>query len=311
MNSFSHTGSLHQGHDGHEGHEGPSFDRWSGDSRYPPNCEGGEPVATDALELRFALLAKAIENEIIPRLMLAHRADSNATPARPTVPEKEVSLKDIEDFSRLVMSSDDHLAQLCVEAMRARGVSVEAIYLNLLAPVAQHLGKLWDQDLCDFTEVTLGLGRLHRVLRELSPAFSPPADKPANCRRILLLPAPGEQHTFGLVMVAEFFRRAGWDVAGGPWEAGADPSVMVKHEWFDVVGFSLANERHLSELGHCIRAIRKSALNQQIGIMVGGPTFSAHPEFAEQVDADISSADGRTAPALAEKLAASQGRRAA
>ncbi len=303
MNSFTHTGPVHE-----EG-EGPSFDQWSGDGRYSTEREtAGSTAVASALDSRLALLAKAIENEIIPRLMLAHRAVSSASIAIPSSPEKEVSREDVEDFSRLVMSADDNLAQLCIEAMRGRGVSVEAIYLDLLAPVAKHLGELWDQDLCDFTEVTLGLGRLHRVLRELSPAFSQAVDRPANCRRILLLPAPGEQHTFGLVMVAEFFRRSGWDVAGGPWEAGADPAVMVKHEWFDVVGFSLANERHLTDLGDCIRDIRKSALNKQVGIIVGGPTFAAHPEYVEQVNADVSAADGSTAPALAEKLAASQSR---
>ncbi len=123
--------------------------------------------------------------------------------------------------------------------MRLKGIAVETIYLELLAPVARHLGSLWEQDLCDFTEVTIGLGRLHQVLRELSPGFSQSVGHAGNGRRILLLPSPGEQHTFGLVMVSEFFRHAGWDVAGGPWEAGADPVTMVKREWFDVVGFSL------------------------------------------------------------------------
>lgn len=301
MNSLTQTGSFQQGN--------PEclYENWSPDSRYSPESElDAGPAVTDELERRLSLLAKAIESEIIPRLMLAHRANSNASLAPPLAPGQQVSTKDVQDFTRLVLSEEDNLSHLCVEAMRSRGISIEAIYLDLLAPVARHLGELWDQDLCDFTEVTVGLGRLHRVLRELSPAFNQPSDRPANCRRILLLPAPGEQHTFGLVMVAEFFRRSGWDVAGGPFEAGADPLVMVKSEWFDVVGFSLANERNLSDLGDCIRGVRKAALNPHVGIMVGGPTFVANPEFVEQVDADASAAEGSTAPALAEKLAARQ-----
>ena len=38
---------------------------------------------------------------------------------------------------------------------------------------------------------------------------------PVDGRRILLTAVPGEQHSFGLYMVAEFFRRAGWDVVDG------------------------------------------------------------------------------------------------
>ncbi|MBP6851739.1 MAG: cobalamin B12-binding domain-containing protein, partial [Rhodoferax sp.] len=172
--------------------------------------------------------------------------------------------------------------------------------------VARHLGSLWEQDLCDFTEVTIGLGRLHQVLRELSPGFSQPLSHAGNGRRILLLPSPGEQHTFGLVMVSEFFRHAGWDVAGGPWEAGADPVIMVRREWFDVVGFSLGSELHLDELAQCIRAVRKAAINPRVGIMVGGPIFSLHPEFVARVGADGAASDGRKAPDVAEKLSASR-----
>ena len=114
----------------------------------------------------------------------------------------------------------------------------------------------------------------------------------------------GEWMRGGMVMVSEFFRRAGWDVAGGPWEAGADPVVMVRREWFDVVGFSLGAEFHLEALGDCIQAVRKAALNEHIGIIVGGPIFTLHPEFVARVGADAATTDGRQAPEMAEQVAA-------
>lgn len=305
MNSFTQTGSLQES----SGNEGSLFERWPEGSAYSfengsAPRDGGE-AERDALELRLALLASTIEHEIIPRLMLAHRPPYDCLPA-PAFTNHRVSRQDVEEFSRLVLSPDEDLALPCVTAMRAKGISVETIYLDLLAPVARYLGDLWDQDLCDFTEVTIGLSRLHRVLRELSPAFSRLNDCSANGRRVLLLPAPGEQHTFGLVMVAEFFRRAGWDVAGGPWEAGGDPAVMVQREWFDVVGFSMANHLHMEDLGECIRKVRKSALNTNIGIIVGGPAFATNPEYVDLVDADAAANDGSKAPALAEKLASNR-----
>lgn len=305
MNSFTQTGLLQEG----VASDGSRFERWRGGSAYLPEGEfgrreGGDPDR-DGLETRLALLARAIENEIIPRLMLAHRSP-NACLTPPEAASDELNQEDVQEFAKLVLSTEEDLALACVVAMRARGISVETIYLDLLAPVARYLGQLWDQDLCDFTEVTMGLSRLHRVLREFSPAFSRSSDCSANGRRILLLPAPGEQHTFGLVMVAEFFRRAGWDVAGGPWEAGGDPSVMVQREWFDVVGFSMANQGHVDELRECIGKVRKSALNPNVGIMVGGPAFATHPEYAELVNADGSATDGSKAPELAEKLASTR-----
>ena len=220
-------------------------------SAYTEGSQAIARIATDAnreaVDMRLALLSRAIEHEIIPRLMLAHQTpDACISLLQSSAPQ--VSTEDVRAFAKLVLAPDENVAHACIEAMRVRGISVETIYLDLLAPVARYLGELWEQDLCDFTEVTVGLGRLQQVLRELSPAFGHSNDL-ASGRSVLLLPGPGEQHTFGLVMVAEFFRRAGWDVGGGPWEAGADPVLMVKREWFDVVGFSLGNEGHVDELG--------------------------------------------------------------
>ena len=265
-------------------------------------------LATDAnreaVELRLAVLSRAIEHEIIPRLMLAHPTAEECLSMAPAA-NPQVSTQDVHAFAKLVLAPDENVAHACIEAMRSSGISVETIYTDLLAPVARYLGELWEEDLCDFTEVTLGLGRLHQVLRELSPAFGQSSHS-TNGRRVLLLPAPGEQHTFGLVMVSEFFRRAGWDVGGGPWEAGADPVLMVQREWFDVVGFSLGNATQLDALAASIKMIRSTALNTATSIIVGGPLFLAHPEYVSYVNADAASTDGAQAPSLAARLVAAK-----
>jgi len=270
----------------------------------PPECEAElpgfrpEPAANDT---RMSQLARAIEEEIIPRLMLAHRTATEpmATPggAGPAIAETEV-----RHFAKVVLSHEEDVAFACVENLLARGVSVEKIYLDLLAPTARYLGTLWEEDLCNFTDVTVGLGRLQRVLRELSPALGRSVDHPSQGRRVLLLPSPGEQHTFGLVMVAEFFRRAGWDVTGGAWAAGADAAALVTAEWFDVIGFSLGAEVHLQALADSIAAVRRAACNRTLTVLVGGPLFGLHPEFVGRVGADGMTIDGREAPSLAEML---------
>lgn len=272
--------------------------------------EGSQAIARiasdanrEAVELRLAVLSQAIEHEIIPRLMLAHRAPDECLSSIAAT-ESPVSAEDVQAFAKLVLAPDENVAQACIEAMRLRGISVETIYLDLLAPVARYLGEQWELDLCDFTEVTIGLGRLQQVLRELSPAFGQ-TNHQTSGRSVLLLPGPGEQHTFGLVMVAEFFRRAGWDVGGGPWEAGADPVLMVQREWFDVVGFSLGNETQVDELAACIARVRAAALNKSICIIVGGPIFIEHPEFVAYVNADAAATNGSHAPELAAQLVAS------
>lgn len=276
-------------------------------SAMPFECELELPVGRPddaANDLRMSKLARTIEEEIIPRLMLAHRSQPDLV-ARPDVADGvhgEIASADVEAFAKLVLSHDEDVAFSMIHALRGREVPVEKIYLDLLAPTARYLGSLWDDDLCNFTDVTVGLGRLQRVLRELSPHLGQGVEHANDGRRILLLPSPGEQHTFGLVMVAEFFRTAGWDVVGGAWAAGADAAQMVSTEWFDVVGFSLGAESRMSGLATVVSAVRHATCNRELAVLVGGPIFESHPEFAAQVGADGMTIDGREAPVLAESL---------
>lgn len=273
-----------------------AFDAFTGD-------EGGADEGG-----RMARLARAIEEEIIPRLMLAHRT-VQACPLPPATEGQVVSEEDVREFAKMVLSHDETVALACIETMRARGTSVEVIYLGLLAPTARYLGDLWTQDLCDFMDVTAGLGRLQHLLRSLSSSFESPAEPTADGRRLLLSAAPGEQHTFGLAVVGEFFRRAGWDVAGGPWDASGQTASFVATEWFDMVGFSLAAEVHADALRDCIEEVRHASMNPDIGIMVGGPIFGIRSDLVAGVHADLVATDGKQAPVIADRWLACRGAR--
>lgn len=258
-------------------------------------------VPHDVLEHRPAQLRRAIEVEIVPRLLLASRAASQCG----FVAREELSLLDaatVEEFVGLILVNDVVVASAYLEAMRARGVSLETLYLHLLAPAARRLGELWSADLCDFTNVTVALGRLQQALRELSPAFRDEVAPRQHGRRALLMPAPGEQHTFGLFMVAEFFRRAGWDVWGGPPASSNDLTSMVRADWFDVVGLSVGCESRLDVLAAGIRAMRRASRNRAVGVMVGGPVFVEHPELVAFVGADATAVDARQAAEQAESI---------
>jgi MerR family transcriptional regulator, light-induced transcriptional regulator len=161
---------------------------------------------------------------------------------------------------------------------------------------------MWEEDECDFSTVTVALGRLQRLLRELSPAFGSEVEHPANGRRALFVQPRDEQHSFGLSMVAEFFRRDGWDVIGGVGGAVADPALIVRDEWVDVVGFSVGTDGRLPWLRETISAVRKASRNPALRVLVGGPPFAAHPEWADDTGADGTARDGKDAPNVAELL---------
>lgn len=250
----------------------------------------------DRDRVRQRSLAEAIESEVIPRLMLAHRV-SKSTEYQPTIRDlnPHVTAADVAEFSRLVLEHDSAVAQQFTQVLRARGVSAEALYLELLAPTARLLGEMWKADLCDFTDVTIGLSRLQQLLHEISPQFDSEAVEKRTDSRILLVPVPGEQHTLGIMLVEEFFRREGWDCCSAMLKTDQDLIRRVKTERFDVVGLSVSCVVWLERLAALIQAVKAASLNRNVLIMVGGPVFLDRPDFAQLVGADATAVDGRQA----------------
>jgi methylmalonyl-CoA mutase cobalamin-binding subunit len=266
---------------------------------------GGVPAASRRLDQ----LMKTIEGEIIPRLVLAHRGQAarvgDAGAALSLTPEQ------LARFTELLLDNDLEAPRRFVDGLQEDGVALDSIYLELFSPAARRLGEMWSADLCDFTAVTLGLWRLQRLLYDFAPSFQLDADLPSEGRRILLAPMPGDQHTFGLFMVAEFFRRAGWDVVDGPVVSAADITRAVSRSWFEVLGLSLSCERGLDSMAALIRDVRRASRNQGIGIIVGGSLFIEHPDAVLRVDADLAAVDARQAVAAAEDLLVAKPQRAA
>jgi methanogenic corrinoid protein MtbC1 len=257
---------------------------------------------------RLVRLVRTIEAEVIPRLVLAHRA-APGCPVERASDERVPDPAQAAELAGLVLTRDADVASAYVEALRARGTPIETLFLDLLAPAARHLGDLWSADLCDFLQVTVALCRLQQILHELGPAFRGEVEHREHGRRALLVPVPGEQHSFGLFMVAEFFRRAGWDVASGPPGSIAELVRLVRGEWFAVVGLSVSSDAKLDALASSIRAIRRASRNRAIGVLAGGPVFNEHPELAALVGADATATDGRQATAQARNLLALMARR--
>jgi len=163
------------------------------------------------------------------------------------------------------------------------------------------MGAMWVEDLCDFAAVSVGVWRLHQLLRNLTPDRRAPAD-PARERRILVTPLPGEQHSFGAAMVAAFFRNAGWHVFSGPVESAQDLASIVHQRRFAIVGLSLGSSARLDALATTIRAVRRASCNPAVGVMVGGGLFNEQPELVRLVGADATAADARSAPVQAMSL---------
>ena len=182
-----------------------------------------------------------------------------------------------------------------IEAILARGVSVDSVMVDLLAPTARMLGEFWEEDRCDFVDVTMGLWRLQEVVHEIAARL--PSDRmlAAGGHRALFASMPGDQHNFGTVVVDEMFRRDGWITDRLSDVETSDLLAKVGDEWFDLVGLTVSCDRHLAALPSIIAAVRNVSRNPGVCVMVGGRVFSADPDLAAMIGADGTARDARLA----------------
>lgn len=243
---------------------------------------------------RRARLARTIEGEVIPRLLLAHRAD-----LRPASGGAEPRALDATSVDRLVsaIATDQGDGGMdLVNGAIAAGASLEEVFLELLAPTARRLGDLWTDDRLTFTEVTLALSRLQRIMRTVSRGGDAAADGPGPAGQILLAAVPGEQHSFGLLMLEEFFRRDGWDVECLVGATRSDILAAVRGRGRLVaVGLSQSVDGDAGGLAGLIADIRAAARSDDLIVMVGGRWINDHPDQVEKVGASFTAVDGRQA----------------
>lgn len=255
------------------------------------------------LDNRSELLA-TIEAELIPRLMLAHRADpfSHALCADSRLPP---TTAEVFEFARIAACHDLPSALSFVEALCRQGLALEAVLLELVAPAARLLGEQWQADLRSFTEVCAGLGTLQQVVHILGPSFAPALPHRG---LVLLVAAPGEQHTLGLYLVGEFLRRAGWGVQVTPVMSEPELLERVASERVKLLGISVSNDQLLKPLARLIAAVREASCNPALTVMLGGSLELA--DYAAINGAVLCAADPREAVRWLEMHANLRGYRA-
>lgn len=170
-------------------------------------------------EDRIAGLAR----EVVRRL--AFRMPGNRiTSDQPTAAE-------IDRFCTALMASDGRAANQIILRAKRDGANVHGLYLGYIAGASRRLGAMWEADELSFMDVSLGTGRLYRIVRGLRHAIAPVLLEGRTHMPALFVLTPGETHTLGVEIAADLFRRDGGDV---------DVCIGMSHD--EVL--ALADERH-------------------------------------------------------------------
>jgi methanogenic corrinoid protein MtbC1 len=238
-------------------------------------------------------LAQTIETEVVPRLLMRHRTGGLAVDAAGAVPaaSDRVSYADVEAFCDLLIREPLPIARRHLDQLIAAGLSLDGVISSVLCSAARHLGLLWDGDRLSFVDVTVGLSRIQQLLRSYGPAFSAGAVSRGPGYRILLAMVPGGQHTLGLSVVEEYFRRAGWDVENEGAATLRQILDRVHADGFDAVGLSASGETSCDQIAATIALVRDAAADPRLRVVVGGHHFVERPELALALGADIGARD--------------------
>lgn len=205
-------------------------------------------------------------------------------------------------FVQTLIAHDDEAASRFVHALLGEGIGAQQLYESYFTPAARILGEMWCNDDCSFYDVTVGTGRIQRLVREVSHQFLGEPPFPGSTGRILLACASGEQHSLGVAILAEYFVRDGWDVQLSQGIGSEGLLDNVTGNEYNLLGFSVALTDHIGKLQMDIRRIRQVSRKRDIKVLVGGAVIIADPSLAKRMGADGYANDASSAVREARRL---------
>lgn len=192
------------------------------------------------------------------------------------------SSQEIEAFCVALVSEDDEAAAGMIEGMRASGCSSEMICLKYLAAAARTLGLWWTEDRASFVEVTIGTGRMSAILHGLLPGNTETSRQ--HEVPLIFAAVPGEQHTFGVAMAAELFRRDGWRVTLEIGLTHDELVAAVERSPGSIVGLSIGSQRSFRGLARLVCELNASC--PHTAILVSGQAVEALRPFLANMEVD-------------------------
>lgn len=245
-----------------------------------------KPVATPP-PADFATL---VEREIIPRLVMAH-SDGPHDRLRDVDDGVDMSVEEISAFAPLALDHDAGVLVDRIDVFLRRGVPADRIMVEMLAPAARYLGEMWEDDQVDFVAVTMAMWRLQEVVREVSARVPVHGCGGREQSSALFSVLPGEQHSFGTVMIEDVFRRAGWNTELLTDCTVKELSAIVSAQSFDIIGLTVTGDVVAADTKSVIDKVRSASRNPDVTIMVGGRCFAGDVDRAKAVGADTTSND--------------------
>jgi methanogenic corrinoid protein MtbC1 len=233
-------------------------------------------------------------------LVLAQEVIARLAVRPPPAPEAPAppSPERIARLAAALIDPDGASALADMEAARADGATLEAVYVGYLSAAARLLGERWSADDVTFGEVTMAAGRILAIMRALAVGGTAGAPRPS--RRVVFAPTPGDDHTLGVRMATDLFRAEGWDVELLLGLTHQDLVDAVAASDRRLVGLSASGRRAGPALARLIVALRVA--RPDAFLLISGPIVAEAEDFVAALGADAAAADVGAAMAAFDRL---------
>ncbi len=173
----------------------------------------------------------------------------------------------VESFCKLLMAGDKMGAERMLGAATQRREGYAKIADGLLSAAARRMGEMWQDDEASFPEVSIGVSLIFRLNHEHAQRNMAIRRDPV-LRQAVFATMPGQSHNLGLVLAAEAFREADWQVTLLLDGATAQILDRVRRLRPEVVGLSVSNLDRKHQLEKLIGDL--GALPFSVRILLGG-----------------------------------------
>jgi methylmalonyl-CoA mutase cobalamin-binding subunit len=152
------------------------------------------------------------------------------------------------------------------------------------------MGDAWQDDQMSWLDVSIGVGRMQSLLREIGTAWAADQAGDTGHGTVLLIVPEREQHTLGPMVAMGQLRRFGVSVCLRIAPSSNELRSLMASRQFDGVLISIATKDKLDTVTKTVQFIKTSA-TKPMPIVVGGAVTTKVEDLAACTGADLASND--------------------
>lgn len=193
-----------------------------------------------------------------------------------------------------VLAGSRQRARAVVDAAKAEGVDIRALYLHIFQPALREVGRLWQENRITVADEHLATAITQALMTQVfAEMFARPK---GHARTMIAACLDSERHELGLRMVCDLLDLEGWETTFiGAAVPAASLAQMVQTRRPDALALSVSLAAHVPRLARAISALRETLGEATPVIVVGGRPFLEEPALADTVGADLVARDATEA----------------